>query len=658
MNIPFLAHGEAAIHSRTDSSKKINNNLIISLYLALFGTIISSFAWSVQITQGPTLTMNPNSITPLAGAVQLTTDVPARVTLSISNSTESWSREFAQFQTEHYLPVLGLKPDNTYSIEITVTDETDQSETSSPALDVETEPLPADFPTISVLTSDPTRMEPGYTLIDKIARTPPGVPEDRFPDGTLTTYSIILDSTGEVVWYSTLGSRNMKQLPNGNLAYTSNRHLIEGDLLGNEIQSISLQSALAHHDVVMTTHGTILTLHSEVVFVEDYPTSYTDPNAPTISTNIRDNPVVELSLDGQLLNKWYLTDLIDPTRLAYGSLYILPRDTDVYDWAHANAVFHDPSDDSITTSIRHQDAVIKFSRTTGELIWILANHNNWPPELHPYLLTPVGEAFEWQYHQHAHMVTPSGTLLLFDNGNSRATPFDGTVRLESSENYSRAVEYEIDEDNMEVAQIWEYGAQADPIYYSPSVGDADPMKNTGNVLITHGSVSYVGGLPSESHGMGKSHIRVVEVNHNTPAEKVFEVAIYNSTYNSILASYRSERIPDLYPLDTDEDGIADFQDNCVLHANGPLIPDQGGNHQLDTDRDGFGNLCDADLNNDGLTNSLDLGLFRQAFYTNSTQSDYDPDADLNGDGAVNSLDLGIVRALFNQPPGPSASIPQ
>jgi hypothetical protein len=119
--------------------------------------------------------------------------------------------------------------------------------------------------------------------------------------------------------------------------------------------------------------------------------------------------------------------------------------------------------------------------------------------------------------------------------------------------------------------------------------------------------------------------------------------------------YRSERIPDLYPLDTDADGIPDYQDNCVVHANGPLIPDTGNNSQLDTDSDGFGNVCDADLNNDGQTNSIDLGLFRQVFFTTETQSGFDPDADLNGNGDVNSLDLGIVNALFLQAPGPSSA---
>ena len=62
-------------------------------------------------------------------------------------------------------------------------------------------------------------------------------------------------------------------------------------------------------------------------------------------------------------------------------------------------------------------------------------------------------------------------------------------------------------------------------------------------------------------------------------------------------------------------------------------------------------MCDADLNNDGLVNSLDLSLFKPVFFTSN------PDADLNGDGIVNSLDLSLFKSLFFKPPGPSALTP-
>ena len=96
---------------------------------------------------------------------------------------------------------------------------------------------------------------------------------------------------------------------------------------------------------------------------------------------------------------------------------------------------------------------------------------------------------------------------------------------------------------------------------------------------------------------------------------------------------------DLQP-DTDEDGIPDDADNCTLVPN----PDQ-----RDSNGDGFGNVCDADLNNDLVINVVDLGLLRAVFFT------ADADADFNGDGVVNVVDLGIMRAAFFGPPGPSGT---
>ncbi len=95
-------------------------------------------------------------------------------------------------------------------------------------------------------------------------------------------------------------------------------------------------------------------------------------------------------------------------------------------------------------------------------------------------------------------------------------------------------------------------------------------------------------------------------------------------------------------LDDDGDGVPNVADNCTNIPN----PDQ-----RDTNGDGYGNICDADLNNDGIVNAVDLGLLRAVFFT------ADPDADFNGDGVVNPVDLGIMRSLFFQPPGPSGIAP-
>ncbi|MFK7887143.1 MAG: PA domain-containing protein [Gammaproteobacteria bacterium] len=91
-------------------------------------------------------------------------------------------------------------------------------------------------------------------------------------------------------------------------------------------------------------------------------------------------------------------------------------------------------------------------------------------------------------------------------------------------------------------------------------------------------------------------------------------------------------------VDIDNDFVPDINDNCTVVANGS---------QRDTDHDGFGNICDADLNNDGIVNVVDLGLLRTRFFST------DEDADFNDDGVVNVDDLGILRAAFFGTPGPS-----
>jgi endo-1,4-beta-D-glucanase Y len=94
-------------------------------------------------------------------------------------------------------------------------------------------------------------------------------------------------------------------------------------------------------------------------------------------------------------------------------------------------------------------------------------------------------------------------------------------------------------------------------------------------------------------------------------------------------------------IDTDGDDILDAADNCTLISNSA---------QRDTDNDGFGNVCDADLNNDGSVSFADLDLFKSAFGTNNT------DADLDGNGSVSFNDLNIFRALFGKAPGPKGEL--
>jgi hypothetical protein len=100
--------------------------------------------------------------------------------------------------------------------------------------------------------------------------------------------------------------------------------------------------------------------------------------------------------------------------------------------------------------------------------------------------------------------------------------------------------------------------------------------------------------------------------------------------------------------DTDGDGAHDGQDNCIEVANGPFALDAGGHSQWDTNGDGYGNICDADLNDTELVTSSDYFTMRSELNTG------DPHADMDGSGLVTSSDYTLLRNHLNLPPGPSA----
>lgn len=100
------------------------------------------------------------------------------------------------------------------------------------------------------------------------------------------------------------------------------------------------------------------------------------------------------------------------------------------------------------------------------------------------------------------------------------------------------------------------------------------------------------------------------------------------------------------PADLDGDGVANSLDNCSQIPN----PDQ-----RDTNADGFGNLCDADVDNDGrVTTSWgqaplgDLEILAAAM----AQNRYHADLDLDGDRVVDARDLSLAQIALFFPPGP------
>jgi hypothetical protein len=93
--------------------------------------------------------------------------------------------------------------------------------------------------------------------------------------------------------------------------------------------------------------------------------------------------------------------------------------------------------------------------------------------------------------------------------------------------------------------------------------------------------------------------------------------------------------------DTDNDGVVDPLDNCVTLANAAPL-------NCDVDIDGYGNICDADLNNDFVVGGPDFGIFGMAFGMAGANI-----ADLNCDLVVGGPDFGVFGMAFGMAPGPS-----
>ena len=254
--------------SKNPAMQHLNGRL--AFVLGLFGLLASPLAWPVTILQGPTLTMDPNGETPLAGLIEVVTDEAVQATLIVSDGSATRAVRYRGYRTDHSLYLLGLKANSSYTVNVQLTDQNGIRTDIDPLLQVVTSPLPVDFPTVEVLVSNPAKMEPGFTLLDRFSRNRAA------EDPSLENYAIIFDQSGDVVWYTSLaGGTAMRQLPNGNLQFRVGNDAIERDMLGNLIGSVRLQDPgeRLHHDLTLTADGNFLSLTRETIVVGGYPSS-------------------------------------------------------------------------------------------------------------------------------------------------------------------------------------------------------------------------------------------------------------------------------------------------------------------------------------------------------------------------------------------------
>ena len=441
----------------------------------------------------PNIIVNPYEISPLTALVIFETkeEVAPTITIVGKDDNTTFTHEFDR-NTVHYLPIYGLYAGEANEVIIEFGD-------TEKTITIETEALPDDFVLSTSVEAD--KSELGNELY--------------FFTPSSSGYTSAYDVNGDVRWYLTINALwEINRLDNGHLLVSTERlinspyymtGLYEMDLLGKIYKEISLEGGY-HHDYFEMPNGNLLVASDD--FYNDYGTV--------------EDYIVEVDMNtGEIVKTWDLKDILN---MEDGK----SENWVEYDWFHNNSVWYDEATDSITLSGRHQDAVINIDYDTGELNWIIGDPTNWSEEYQKYFFTPVGDDFEWQWSQHAAMITPEGYVFILDNGNNKSKIESEYVPAEDS--YTRGVMYKIDTDNMTIEQIWEYGKERGSEFYSPYISDVDYI-DAEHYIVHSGGIVYVDGVNSnQPAGIGGADRLVSDTVELIDDEVVFEIILPTNNY--------------------------------------------------------------------------------------------------------------------------------
>ncbi len=525
--------------------------------------ILADYAKGSYNLQKPYIIQDPYQANPLSALILFETAEPAQVTVTVEGKDKYVTFPFTLegFTTHHEVPVLGLYAGQANQVDLSITTQSGQVETSRQML--QTEPLPYDFPNLAVQVSKPEEMEPGVDLMTACLDT---------------NYTYLLDANGDVRGYFTnkyFGHCTaMRVLKNGRLLATGDIEklmpynmytLWEMNLLGKVFVEYEIPNAV-HHDIVELSNGDFLAASNNA----NMPWGY----------NSREDVVIRIDREtGAVIDQYDLRQILDSRRAPYTHYDPGVIHAPNLDWAHMNSVAMDESDDSIIVSSPIQSAVVKFNADTKKIDWILSSPEGWSGEFsryQQYLLKPIGANFEWQWGQHSVKILPDTDgdpntidILLFDNGQSRSFTEAGAVN--PANNYSRAVIYRINEVNRTVEQIWEYGKNLGSGAYATFLGNVDKMPQTGNFNIDFGGMLRQNGVPVDDIvasviGQQQMQSRVVEVQPD--GQEVFEVSV-TPNHTSDAETYQVRKM-DLYtPADQYVLGKNPGQRKGLVQSNEP-----------------------------------------------------------------------------------------
>ncbi len=442
----------------------------------------------------PKVVIDPYKASPLTAMVMFETKESTEVKVSIQGKDDKTGLSYTfPNSKEHYLAIYGLYAgyDNIVTIEYGDVKKN---------IIIETDSLPDDFVLPTSVNGIREELDNDFYFFTPSAKG----------------YSAAYDINGDVRWYLTnYALWDNTRLKNGRMLVSTERlmyspyymtGLYEIDMFGKIYKEYSLAGGY-HHDYYELPNGNLLVASDD--FGNDDGTV--------------EDVIVEVDKTTGAIVKTF--DLKKILKMEDGK----SENWTSYDWFHNNSVWYDEKTNSITLSGRHQDAVINIDYNSGKLNWIIGDKTEWSSEYQKYFFTPVGPDFEWQWSQHAAMITPEGYVFIFDNGNNKSKVKDSYVDAENS--YSRGVMYKIDTEKMTIEQVYEYGKERGSSFYSPYISDVDYL-DKGHYIVHSGGIVNADGKPSnQPAGLSGGNVLLKSDTVEVKDDKViFEIVFPTNNY--------------------------------------------------------------------------------------------------------------------------------
>ena len=400
----------------------------------------------------PLVSYNLYLINPLSAVISFYTEEETAVTVTVlgkakeGNITHTFPRA-----KEHVLPVVGLYSGYVNRVEV--------REYRGKVHTVEIE-VPDVFDGDSPLESMDTT--PEYLQDDCIFLSPSGA-----------ELAVAFDYAGDVRWCLNIKCVfDMKRLKNGHILMGTDRlvqmpyymsGMYETSACGKIYHEYRLPGG-SHHDAFEMPDGSLLCLTEDLT-----------------SDTVEDMCVLIDRNTGEIVKTWDYKNFLEPGLGKSGSW-------SEKDWFHNNAVWYEEKSHSLTFSGRHMDSIVNIDFETGRLNWILSDPEGWPQEwVDRYFFKPIGTDFEWQYEQHACLITPDGDVMCFDN-HHWGSKIRENYRA-AKNNYSRGVRYRINTKDMTIEQIWQYGKDRGAKFFSPYICNVE-YYNEGHYMVHSGGSAY------------------------------------------------------------------------------------------------------------------------------------------------------------------------